>query len=77
MKGWWPWGYVPVPAKEYDELVEKAEKLEAVKILVTKWREEIKEHFDTPDERRVAAIAIGLCSNELNDILEGAADENK
>ena len=32
MKPWsWPWGIIPLQEKEYKELTEKAEKLEAVK----------------------------------------------
>jgi len=30
----WPWGFVPVREKEYKELTEKAEKLEAVKAAI-------------------------------------------
>lgn len=44
-------------------------KLEAIKALVRKWREEIKIYPDTPEDQ-FAKVSVGLCINELNDVLE-------
>lgn len=41
-------------------------KLETIKELIQKWREEIKEYPETP-EGLFAKVAVGLCSNELDD----------
>ena len=68
MPGSWPWGVIPIQEKEFKELTDKAEKLEAVKSL----RRSLIEKYGEASNQ---LIRVHWIVSELDKILEAEEKE--